>query len=82
MDTKDDTLAVIYAIPSTQDKLFISANNKAVLLEVNSIPIQNRATTGIRIIDARGKNTIIEIKILNMYFIITTSFIGEWHNRR
>lgn len=61
MDTKDDTLAVIYAIPSTQDKLFISTNNKAVLLEVNSIPIQNRATTGIRIIDARGKNTTIEI---------------------
>ena len=57
MALKDDTLAVIYAIPADQNKLFISANNKAVLLEVNSIPIQNRTTTGIRIIDTRGKDT-------------------------
>lgn len=61
MSVKDDSLAVIYAVPSTQDKLFISANNKAVLLNVDSIPVQNRATTGVRIIDVRGMNSTIEI---------------------
>lgn len=61
MAIKDDNLAVIYAIPKTQTKLFISANNKAVLLNVESIPIQNRATIGARIIDIKGQNTTIEI---------------------
>ena len=61
MAVKEDSLAVIYAIPKTQAKLFISANNKAVLLNVESIPIQNRATVGVRIIDIRGQNTTIEI---------------------
>lgn len=59
MALKDDNLAVIYAVPFTQEKLFISANNKAILLDVNSIPIQNRTTTGVRIIDS--KNATIEI---------------------
>ena len=61
MAVKDDKLAVIYAIPSTQSKLFISANNKAVLLDVTSIPIQNRATTGVKIIDVKNENVTIEI---------------------
>jgi DNA gyrase/topoisomerase IV subunit A len=61
MSVKDDNLAAIYAVPFTQNKLFISANNKAVLLNVESIPIQNRATTGVRIIDVRGVNSTIEI---------------------
>ena len=61
MALKNDSLAVIYAVPASQDKLFISSNNKAVLLDVNLIPVQNRTTTGIRIIDVRGKNTTIEI---------------------
>ena len=54
MATKEEELAVVYAVPETQEQLFISANNKAVLLDINTIPIQNRATTGIKIIDTRA----------------------------
>lgn len=61
MNLKDDKLAVVYAVPENQDKIFISANNKAVLIEASNIPVQNRSTTGVLIIDARYKNTTIEI---------------------
>lgn len=62
MTTKnEDNLATVYAIPETQEKIFISANNKAVLLDIKNIPTQNRATAGVQIIDARGANTKIEI---------------------
>ena len=61
MNLKDEMLAVIYGVLDSQEKLFISANNKAVLLDINSIPVQNRMTTGVRIIDARDSNTTIEV---------------------
>jgi hypothetical protein len=61
MSLKDDKLAAIYAVPETQEKIFISVNNKAVLLDVNSIPVQNRVTTGIKIIDVKNLKGVIEI---------------------
>jgi DNA gyrase subunit A len=61
MSIKDDKLAAIYAVPASQDKIFISANNKAILLDVNTIPIQNKNTTGISIIKAGKDNLNIEI---------------------
>ena len=61
MTLKEEALATVYAVPESQPKLFVSANNKAVLLDVASIPIQNRATAGVRIIDARGLDAMIEI---------------------
>lgn len=61
MAIKNEQLAVIYAIPESQDKLFISSNNKAILLDVNSIPVQNRATIGVRIINTKDKEALIEI---------------------
>ena len=61
MELKNEEFSIVYAVPQTQDKIFISANNKAVIIEVNNIPIQNRVTSGIRIIDARGAGTNIEI---------------------
>ena len=61
MTLKNNTLALIYAIPITQEKLYISANNKAVLIEVAALPIQNRMTSGARIIDTRDNKTKIEI---------------------
>ena len=61
MALKEEQLSTVYAVPVSQEKIFVSANNKAVLLDVTSIPIQNRATAGVRIIDARGSNTTIEI---------------------
>ena len=61
MTLKDESLATVYAVPESQSKLFVSANNKAVLLDVASIPIQNRTTAGVRIIDARGVDATIEI---------------------
>lgn len=61
MALKDEQLASIYAIPEDQQKIYITTNNKAVLINVDSIPIQNRVTSGIRIIDARGASSTIEI---------------------
>ena len=61
MALKDEQLSVIYAVPEQQEKLFISANGKAVLLDINNIPIQGRNTSGVRIIDARDGNSTIEI---------------------
>lgn len=56
MELKDDSLAAILAIPSTQEKVFVSANNKAVVLDIKNIPIQNRKTTGISLINTNSKN--------------------------
>jgi len=61
MSLKNETLALVYAVPDDQEKLFISANNKAVVIDVSTIPIQNRMTGGLLIIDARNSNTTIEI---------------------
>ena len=51
MALKDNKLAVIYAIPDTQEKLYVTADNKAVLVDVSAIPINNRATSGLKIIN-------------------------------
>lgn len=61
MALKDETLATVFAVPESQEKIFITTNNKAVLLNADSIPIQNRVTSGVRIIDARGVESGIEI---------------------
>ena len=61
MSLKDETLSTVYAVPINQEKIFVSANNKAVLLDITAIPVQNRATAGVRIIDARDANTSIKI---------------------
>lgn len=61
MDLKTETLATVFAVPETQEKIFITTNNKAVLLNIDSIPIQNRVTSGVRIIDARGVESGIEV---------------------
>ena len=61
MTLKDETIALIYAVPDDQEKIFISSNNKAVLLDIASIPVQGRMTSGVRIIDARNSDTNIEI---------------------
>lgn len=61
MNLNDEQLVAVYAITSTQEKLFVSANNKAVLLDVGAIPVQGRATAGVRIIDTRDTNATIEI---------------------
>ena len=61
MNTKDGSLALIYAVPLNKTKFYFTANNKAVLLDVNSIPVQNRTTTGVRIIDTRVSQAEINI---------------------
>ena len=62
MNLKEEQIAAVYAVPITQEQIFITANNKAVLIAVANIPVQNRTTVGIRIIDARDNNkTNIEI---------------------
>lgn len=62
MALKDDEhLATVYAVQENQEKLFISASNKAILLDILTIPLQNRMTNGVLIIDARNKNSTIEV---------------------
>lgn len=61
MNLKNDSLASIYAVPLEQEKIFISANNKAVVLDVKAIPVQNRVTSGPKIINVGNTNSNIEI---------------------
>ena len=58
---EEEELAAIYAITEEQDKIFVTANNKAVALLTNEIPVQGRLTSGVRIIDIRGIEAKVEI---------------------
>ena len=58
---KGNNQDVVCAVIINQDKIFVSANNKAVLIDINTIPVQNRVTNGVIIIDARSNNTAITI---------------------
>jgi DNA gyrase/topoisomerase IV subunit A len=57
----EEELAAIYAITEEQDKIFVTANNKAVALLTKEIPIQGKLTSGVRIIDIRGLSAKVEI---------------------
>lgn len=57
----EEELAMIYAIPEEQEKVFVTANNKAVILLAKEIPVQGKLTSGVRIIDIRGTNAKVEI---------------------
>lgn len=57
----EEELAAIYAISEEQDKIFVTANNKAVALLTKEIPVQGKLTSGVRIIDIRGLNAKVEI---------------------
>lgn len=63
MNLKDEQLAAMSAITEDKDKIFVTANNKAVLLDINTIPIQGRTTAGVQIIDAR-ENITTDIKVM------------------
>lgn len=56
-----EELSTIYAVAAEQEKIFISANNKAVALNVKEIPVQGRVTNGVRLIDIRGTNAKVEV---------------------
>lgn len=51
MNTKENTIAAVYAVPEGQEKVYISAEGKAVIIDIDSIPIQSRVTAGIKLID-------------------------------
>lgn len=57
----EEELMTIYAIPEDQEKIFVMANNKVVILTAKEIPIQGKLTCGVRIIDIRGLNAKVEI---------------------
>lgn len=61
MDTKDNDVAAICAVLNDQNELSVFANNKFVSINIKNIPIQNRMTTGIKIIDTANKKTNIEL---------------------
>ena len=61
MTLKDEQLATVYAVVETQEKIYVTADNKAVLVDINTIPIQNRTTAGIKIINVKNPNIKIEI---------------------
>lgn len=50
MNTKENTIAAVYAVPEGQEKIYVSAGGKAVIVDTTSIPVQNRMTAGIKII--------------------------------
>ena len=54
MNTKDNVVAAIYAVPETQEKIYISAAGKAVIVDTAAIPIQSRVTSGIKIIETNS----------------------------
>lgn len=56
-----EELAAVFAVPEDKEKVFVVANNKAVVVAAKEIPIQGRATAGVRIIDIRGLNVKVEI---------------------
>ena len=58
---EEEELAAIYAITEDQDKIFVMANNKAVVLNTSEIPVQGKLTGGVRIIDIRGIKAKVEI---------------------
>ena len=59
MALKEENFSFAGAILETQTNIFLLANNKAVNLEINSIPIQNRTTIGVKLIQA--DNATIEV---------------------
>ena len=61
MNLKDETLAAMYAVPEEKELIYVTAQNKAVLLDISSIPVQGRTTAGVQIIDARNLNAAIKI---------------------
>ena len=62
MSLKDNNyVAAARVIPEDQHTLFVATGNKSVLLNIEDVPVQNRTTTGVRIIDARNNTASIEI---------------------
>ena len=57
----EEKLALIYAVSESQDKIHIIADNKLVTLSTKEIPIQNRVTSGIRVIDIRNVEAKVEV---------------------
>jgi len=54
-------VAAARVIPEDQHTLFVATGTKSVLLNIEDVPVQNRTTTGVRIIDARNNTASIEI---------------------
>ena len=61
MNLKEEDLAAVLAIPASKEKVFITSNNKTILLPLSAIPIQGRMTSGVKVIDSKSKNIIMEI---------------------
>ena len=61
MDTKEEEVAAISAIIEDQKQLFVFTNNKLVTIKIDELPIQNRITSGIKIIDTKNIPANIEI---------------------
>ena len=57
----EEKLALIYAVSESQDKIHIIADNKLVTLSTKEIPIQNRVTSGVRVIDIRNVEAKVEV---------------------
>ena len=57
----EEKLALIYAVPESQDKIHIIADNKLVTLNTKEVPVQNRVTSGVRVIDIRNVEAKVEV---------------------
>ena len=54
MALTDTYLCLGYAVDDQQDTIYITANNKAVKINIADIPISNRVTKGARLMDLRS----------------------------
>lgn len=63
MEIKDEEVAAIAIIGNDQKELGVFANNKLVVIDLNSLGLQGRTTMGTKIIDTKNLKTKIEIAL-------------------
>ena len=61
MNLREEELAAVVAVPLNKEKMFITSNNKSILLNIKDIPVQSRVTSGAKIIDTKNINITVEI---------------------
>ena len=54
----DDKISLIYAIPDNQENIYLTTNKKSIKININDIPVQNRLTTGVILINVNNLTNI------------------------
>ena len=59
MSLNENKIVSIYAVPESQEKIFIFSPKTAVCVETKDISLQNRATSGSKLININDTNIMI-----------------------